>query len=59
MDGPHAGLQAPEAAADVHEAGVVPCGADFGLGVENALSLSPNIAAEVSAFFTANVPPNP
>jgi hypothetical protein len=33
VNGSHPGLQAVQATADVHQAGVVPGGADFGFGV--------------------------
>ena len=39
VDGPDAGAQAVEAAADVHQARVVPGRADLGLGVEDAPDL--------------------
>ena len=49
-----------ERAADVHQARVVGRGADLGARCRGcSRTLSPRIAVDVSAFLTANVPPNP
>src|SRR3712207_4500992 len=59
MDGLDAGLQAPEAAADVHEAGVVPGRADLGLGVEDAPDLVPEHRRRGLRVLYRERPPEP
>ena len=59
VHGPHPGPQPGQAAADVQQAGGVAGRADLGPGVQHRRILSASIAVEMSAFFTANVPPKP
>ena len=50
---------ARQGAADLHQARHVHCGDDLGARLDDASILSSRIALDVSAFLTANVPPNP
>ena len=59
MERAHAGPLARQRAADVHEARVVARRADLGPGVEHGAHLVGEHGYEVSAFFTAKVPPKP
>src|SRR5437773_11917956 len=59
MHRPNAGPLASQDAADMHEAGVVPATQTSASVSRMRASLSVSIAIDVSAFLTANVPPNP
>ncbi len=55
----HAGALPLQQPADVHQAGAVAGDEHLGAGVAHVPDLVAPIATEVSAFFTAKVPPKP
>ena len=59
MHGPHRRSCPASAAADVHQAGAVGGRADLAPDEVTDASLSRSMAADVSEFLIANVPPNP